>query len=694
MKVILAEKPSVARDIARYLKAQNKRDGYLEGNGCQVTWAYGHLVTLKEPHDYAPHMKKWALQTLPFIPEKFGLKTIDKEYTQKQFRVISALFQKAEEIICATDAGREGELIFRYILALSGCLKKPFRRLWLNSLTQEAIAKGFSELKPGKNYDFLYHAARCRSQADWIIGLNATRNYTIRFGQGQILWSIGRVQTPVLSLIVSRDEEIELFEASPFWELRSKYREAIFKYRGKNFKDIGAAQKMLEKVKSHSLSITNIKAKEEKENSPLLYDLTDLQRDMNRRFSYSAAKTLEIAQKLYEGKYITYPRTDSRYLSSSLKKDIPKVLHRVASIHSGVNSLDLKKLAFSSRIVNDKKVTDHHAIIPTGNLPSSLALPEQNVFQAIVTRLIAVFYPPCLKKVTQVDAQINEASFQTKGVVIAQAGWTDLYPKKTTSSKKDKKEDTPPTLPAFEKGEQGPQEAFLKEGKTSPPKAYTENMLLAAMEGAGKLVEDESLKEALKERGLGTPATRASIIETLISRGYIHRHKKNLRTTNAGRYLISLVHNENLKSAELTGHWEHKLKEIESGKYPASSFMKEIEQFVTQLINDSFTSTVNHREWGSCPLCEKPIIQGKKGYGCSGWKEGCSFVLWPEYQGVNISKGQIRELLQKHKTTQLIEIQQEKEKQKIFLILEKNGQIKGLPLENYKPKKAVMRKKP
>jgi DNA topoisomerase-3 len=647
MIVILTEKPSVAKDIAAHLNAKQRHDGYFEGNGFQVTWAFGHLIALQDPEEYDPLLKKWTLSTLPFIPSQFGLKVVDDKGVRKQFGVIKKLFKSASELICATDAGREGELIFRYILSMTECVQKPWKRLWLSSLTEEALQTAFKSLKPGDEYNNLYAAARCRSESDWIVGLNATRNFTVRYGGGKTLWSVGRVQTPVLAMIVNRDDEIRHFKSEPFWELFTKYREVVFKAKSDRFLKKEAAEDVLNTIKEHPFTIDKVSTKNENEHPPLLYDLTELQRDMNRKHGMTAADTLQIAQTLYEQKYITYPRSDSRYLTNDMKPQIIQTLAQLKKIKpSEIESLDLSQLPFSNRIINDKKVTDHHALIPTGNIPGVLPHQSQSVYDAIVTRLIAVFYPTCVKAVTTIEGSSNEKSFQAKGVRLVVPGWTVLYPKKS-EEKKEKPSEEAQELPLFEKGESGPHTPYITEGKTKPPAHYNENALLGAMETAGKMVEDEALKEALKEKGIGTPATRASIIETLIKRQYIQRSGKLLTATDMGRYLIAIIQDPNLKSPELTGEWESKLKEMEKGKYSPADFMQQIAQFTKSLIQDSDITRVNFDIYGNCPKCQSAIVKGKKGYGCSKWREGCNYVLWKQYKDIELNEGQIRCLLQK-----------------------------------------------
>lgn len=645
MKVIIAEKPSVARDIAKVLDIKASKKGYIEGRGCAVTWAFGHLVTLQEPGEYNPALKRWSLESLPFVPEEFKLKLISNRGVAEQFQIIKNLCEQAEEIVCATDAGREGELIFRYILALSGCEDKPIRRLWLNSLTPDAIRTAFKDLKDGHDYDPLYAAARCRSESDWIVGLNATRFYTVRHGRigggnDRVLWTIGRVQTPVLAMIVERDDTILQFRPQPFWELTTRYRDVTFKYTGKRFEKPDKAQALLEKITDQPFEITSIVAKKKKEQAAQLFDLTTLQRELNKLHGISAADTLTATQSLYEAKLVTYPRTDSRYLSEDMKPRIPKIFTQLKALRpEQITPIDITKLPFSKRIINDKKVTDHHAIIPTGMIPRRFGANEQLVYDAITTQFIAAFYPVCLKNITTVKGISNTVQFQAKGTQIVDPGWTVLFPKK-------KKATDGQTLPAFEKGETGSHEPSLREGKTIPPKHFSENSLLGAMEAAGKFVEDDSLREALKERGIGTPATRAAIIETLLRRNYIRREKKQLRCTDMGRCLIALIKDPLLKSPEMTGEWEEKLKQIERNELNPNEFMKGIGTYIGEMIKNSTSRQLDTSRWGKCPLCEKEVIKGNKAYGCSDWKNGCPFVLEPDCKGTILTARQIQMLLQ------------------------------------------------
>lgn len=675
MKVVITEKPSVARDIAKVLKITEKKNGWIEGRGCAVTWAFGHLVTLLEPGEYDPDLKRWSLDTLPFVPDEFKLKLIENRGVDEQFAVIKRLCEEAEEIVCATDAGREGELIFRYILALAGCEEKPIRRLWLSSLTPDAIEEAFKTLKDGHEYDALYAAARCRSEADWIVGLNATRCHTVRHGRigggDRVLWSVGRVQTPVLAMIVERDDQIEQFRSQPFWELTTQYREVTFKYTGDRFQTLESAQPLLEKITGQPFEITGVSGRKKKEQPPQLFDLTTLQREVNKSHGLSAADTLAAAQNLYESKLLTYPRTDSRYLSADMKPRIPKVFQGLEKLYGEqIAPLDLNKLSFTKRIIDDKKVTDHHAIIPTGIQPGNLGRTEQIVYGAVVIQFIAAFSPECVKKITTVDGVSNEVEFQAKGTQILEPGWSILYPKKK------KKKDDEQVLPSFQKGESGEHQPDLREGKTKPPKAFTENSLLGAMEAAGKWVDDDTLREALKERGIGTPATRAAIIETLLRRNYIRREKKQIRATDMGRCLIALIQDPLLKSPEMTGEWEEKLKKIERSELDDKEFMGGICGYIGEVIGSARSGQFDTARIGNCPRCGKDIIKGRSAYGCSGWKEGCGFVLKPDYKNLSLTENQVQVLLQMRVLPYPVHIGEEPR----LLILSTQGDLMDLRL--------------
>ena len=674
MKVVLAEKPSVARDIARCLKLTGRKKGYYEGRGCAVTWALGHLVELEEPDHYNPGWKHWSLDGLPMIPDRFEVRPRGDKSAREQLEVIRTLFHQADELICATDAGREGELIFRYIQHWTGCADKPFRRLWINSLTDEAIARGFRELRDGHDFDRLYQAARCRSEADWIVGLNATRFFTVKYRRDRELWTVGRVQTPVLAMIVGRDLQIERFRPADYWELHTRYREIRFRHETGRMEKREAAEALLEKVRGHDLVITDVAKQTRTFPPPQLFDLTELQRELNRRFGMTATRTLNAAQALYEKKHLTYPRTDSRYLADDLKAELPGLFRALAAIRpEAIAALDLDRLRITRRIVDDSKVTDHHAIIPTDHVPAGLAGDEARAYDAVLTRFIAAFYPPCLKDITTVRAAANHEPFRTSGTVVADPGWQVLYPhlmreaaanqtgprKRMGAGEPDEADDGPDAdeanqvLPAFTPGERGPHQPEIKTLTTKPPKPYTEASLLQAMETAGRHVEDETLREALKEKGLGTPATRAAIIETLIHRNYIERNRKQLRATAAGRTLIGLVRDERLKSAELTGEWEAHLKQIEQGRYDPDAFRAEVVAHTRQIISQAGEAPHLRQDVGVCPRCGGRVIEGQKGYGCSRWKDGCEFVIWKDQFGVRLSPAQATELLAAGRTTRL-----------------------------------------
>ncbi|MGE3881302.1 MAG: DNA topoisomerase 3 [Planctomycetota bacterium] len=662
MKLLVAEKPSVARDLARFLGATSRGNGQLSGKDWVVTWAIGHLAELKPPDEYSPDLRRWQLDNLPFIPERFELRPTGDASARAQLEIVLELIRSADELVCATDAGREGELIFRYLLDLAGATERPFERLWLSSLTEEAIASAFRALRPSRDFENLHAAARSRAEADWIVGINGTRAHTVRHGRvGQgdrVLWSVGRVQTPVLALIAGRDDEIATFRAQSFFELRTVYRDVRFRFVGDRFTEREKAAEALAAITDHPFVVESVETKRERHPPPLLPDLTALQRDMNVRYGFSAAATLKIAQDLYEKKVLTYPRTDSRHLPLDMRDEIQRTLAALKSWNPGaVGRLDFAKLPIPRRVFDNDKVKDHHAIVPTGKLASGLSSEEQRVFDAVATRLVQAFLPDREEDVTVVLGQSQGWRFRARGVLVVEAGWSALEPetdkarrskpaaKKSEGDVPDDADDDRQELPSFQIGESGPHRPEIHEGSTKPPRAYTENTLLGAMETAGKLVDDEALREALKARGLGTPATRASILETLISRGYVRREKKNLRITDLGRYLVGIVADPMLKSAELTGEWEQKLTEIEAGRLLRDEFMQAIADYARQLVRDS--RRLDLSLLGPCPRCAAPIIEGRRAYGCSRWNEGCGYVLPKEYRGTSLTVRDARVLLQR-----------------------------------------------
>ncbi len=694
MKVVFAEKPSVGRDIARCIGKGRKCDGWIEGEGWAVTWAFGHLVQLKNPDGYDPALKRWSLASLPIVPDEFLLEPRSGSGVADQLQRVVDLFMKADEIICATDAGREGELIFRYVLSWAKCEEKPVRRLWLSSMTDDAIKRGFKEMKDGHAYDNLYSAARCRSEADWIVGLNGTRFFSVRYGRRGELWSVGRVQTPILAMIIARDREIERFRSLDYRELHTQYRGVDFKHQVGKIQEEAEAERLLQKVTGPELVITDIQEQKKSFRPPLLYDLTELQRDMNKRWGMTAKQTLAVTQTLYERKHLTYPRTDSRYLDSDTAKTVPKVLERLRSQQpAAIAALDLANISLTARIVNDAKVTDHHAIIPTPQPPQRpLGGDEGKVYDAVLMRFIAAFYPACIKSVTRVTATVAEEPFRASGTTIVDPGWQALFPKMLERKSKKKKkaggdagdeepdEDEDQTLPVFVAGEHGPHEPFLKLLKTKPPKAFTESSLLQMMETAGKLVDDEELQDALKEKGIGTPATRAAIIETLLTRGYIIRRRKNLVGTDHGRELIDIVADERLKSPELTGEWESRLKRIERGEYDGKAFMQQVVEHTRAIISQ--TTAINRvQRFGPCPSCDGSVIAGKRGFGCSRWEGGCTFVIWKEQFGYRLKAADLEGLLTDRKMPEAVLLQVEDTVSRYGrLVLKPDNSVTWLPL--------------
>lgn len=660
--VVVAEKPSVARDLARVLGATQRKEGCLEGNGWCVTWAIGHLVALKPPDAYDPALKRWSLERLPFVPERFELEPSGDDGTKRQLQIVADLCRSADELVCATDAGREGELIFRYILDWAGIAGRGHTRLWLSSMTDAAIRAAFAARKPGVDYDPLAAAARCRSEADWIVGLNATRAYTVRYGGGSVLWTVGRVQTPVLALIAARDDEIRTFDARPFWELRTRYRKVRFRFAGERFREAPPAEALLQQVQGQPFSIDKLDTRTESLPPPLLYDLTQLQRDMNQRHGLSAARTLEVAQELYERKLLTYPRTDSRHLPvgmvdtirqtlASLRAWNADALAQLAAWIAGAPEGERGPRARSKRVFDDEKVADHHAIVPTGAV-QDLGGEHALVFDAVARRLVQAFLGDRVQEVTTAHGSSASVPFRARGVVVQAPGWSALepeVPKKKARGKAaaddESDDDETQQLPAFSVGESGPHEPELHEGKTKPPRPYTENTLLLAMETAGRTIDDEALREAMRGRGLGTPATRASIVETLLSRRYLERDKKALRITDLGRYLVAIVADPLLKSAELTGEWEWRLGEIERGRGDRPTFVAGIVQQMRDLMQKGLSPAIPADGLGPCPRCQAPALEGREAFGCSRWKDGCEFRLPKVYRGHPFARPEVRELL-------------------------------------------------
>jgi DNA topoisomerase-3 len=579
MKVCIAEKPSVAREIARVLGAKNQRDGFYEGNDYRVTWTFGHLCTLKEPHDYTPDWKRWRIHSLPMVPAKFGIKLLSNQGVVKQFKTISKLVEEADEVINCGDAGQEGEVIQRWVLQKAGC-KCPVKRLWVSSLTEDALKEGFAKLLDAKEFDRLYAAGSMRAIGDWLLGINATRLYTLRYGQqGQVL-SIGRVQTPTLALIVERYKEIENFVPQPYWELKTTYKDVVFSATsGKFFKKEDALE-ALEIIKDKDFEITDFNRKKGKEAPPRLFDLTALQVECNKRFGFSADETLKLIQGLYEKKATTYPRVDTTFLSNDIYPKVPGILKGLKPYEALTAPLLDKKIRKSSKVFNDKKVTDHHAIIPTGQIPSNLSRNEKLVFDTVARRFIAAFWPDSTISTTTVEGKVDRVKFKTSGKQIVDPGWREVY-KRDSAAKKTGDDNV---LPDFEKGEGGPHKPDLQEKETQPPKPYTEASLLRAMETAGKQVDDEELRDLMKENGIGRPSTRAAIIETLFKRRYITKSRKSLAPTITGIQLIDSVKNDLLKSVELTGMWEKKLRDIEHGDYDVHAFMEEMKVMVNEVV--------------------------------------------------------------------------------------------------------------
>lgn len=668
MIVCIAEKPSVARDIARILGATASRDGYMEGNGYQVTWTFGHLCELKEPNDYEQNWRYWTLAALPMIPHRFGLKLIPDRGIEKQFQTISQLYANADEIINCGDAGQEGELIQRWVMQMAK-VKCPVKRLWISSMTDEAIKEGFANLKEEKQYNRLYLAGLSRAIGDWLLGMNCTRLYTLMYGQNHQVLSIGRVQTPTLALIVNRQKEIDNFKPEPYWVLSTIYRDTLFTATSGKFTSEEEGKKAFALIDGKPFVITSVQKKQGKEPPKQLYDLTSLQVDLNRKYGFSAEMSLNLIQGLYEKKLTTYPRVDTQYLSDDIYPKCPTILNGVSQYMEAGRKpyLDIiktlagfsKKLPKSKRVFDTSKVTDHHAIIPTGQVPNGLTDVEKKVYDLIARRFIAVFYPDCKFATTSVTGKVDKIEFKTSGKEILDPGWRAVYTKEEQRQDDGKNAADDKLLPTFVKEESGPHKPTLTKKMTVPPKHYTEASLLRAMETAGKLVDDEELSAAMKENGIGRPSSRAGIIETLFKRHYIRRERKNLVATPTGIQLIDTIHEKLLTSVELTGIWEKKLREIEQNKYDAATFINELKEQVTRIVSDVLHDNSGQlivdseekdakseekkgksdkkvgqakkgklkvKEGDVCPKCGKGrILKGKTAYGCSRWKEGCDF---------------------------------------------------------------------
>lgn len=668
MKVCIAEKPSVAKDIAEVIGARQRKDGYWEGNGYQVTWTFGHFCTLKEPHDYTEQWRFWRLEDLPMIPASFGIKLIDNAGAQKQFKIIEGLVQQGEEVINCGDAGQEGELIQRWVLLKAKCTA-PVKRLWISSLTEQAIRDGFEHLKASEQYDNLYAAGSARAIGDWLLGMNATRLFTKKFAQGKTVLSIGRVQTPTLAMIVQRQKEINAFVSEEYWELKTVYRDVEFTAAIDRIKILERADKGLAYLKEHPFEITSFERKEGKEGNPRLFDLTALQVEANKKYGYTADETLRHIQNLYEKKLVTYPRVDTTYLSEDLHPKIAGILRDLtpyAALTAPVLEKPIPKL---KSVFDDKKVTDHHAIIPTGMYPEQLHLDEKRIYDLVARRFIAAFYPECKIANTTVLGKVGQVPFKVTGKQILEPGWKLVYANDTTKKEGEEEEKI---LPVFEAGESGPHTPKIHHGKTTPPKPFTEATLLRAMETAGKQVEDEEMRELLKDNGIGRPSTRANIIETLFRRKYIEKKKKNIFATQTGMDLIDTIQSELLKSPGLTGQWERKLRLIEKGEYALETFKQELVQMVVDLTQEVKTASyktitiapeaqpkevkppkqpsAKAPESLTCPKCKAHLLKkGNTAWGCANFT-ACGFKIPFEVSGKKLTDKQFTDLVQKGKT--------------------------------------------
>ena len=670
MKVCIAEKPSVAREIAEVLGATVKKNGYIEGNGYQVTWTYGHLCTLKEPHEYTPAWRSWNMSSLPMIPPRFGIKLIESDSYKQQFSIIEGLMQNADEVINCGDAGQEGELIQRWVMQKAGC-KCPVYRLWISSLTEDAIREGFSKLKDQSEFTPLYEAGLSRAIGDWLLGMNATRLYTIKYGQNKQVLSIGRVQTPTLALIVNRQNEIDNFTPEPFWELKTIYRDTTFSSTKGKFTKKEEGEAFLETVQTSDFHVTDVTKKKGKEYAPRLFDLTSLQVECNKKFAFTADETLKLIQSLYEKKVTTYPRVDTTFLSEDIYPKVPNILKGLAGYEELTATLSGAKIPKSKKVFDNAKVTDHHAIIPTGVPARTLNENEKRVYDLVTRRFIAAFYPDCEISTTTVMGKVDKVDFKVSGKQILAPGWRVVFGTEQKDTDAQEADDENGVLPDFIVGESGPHKPVLGEKWTQPPKLYTEATLLRAMETAGKLVDNDELRDALKENGIGRPSTRAAIIETLFKRNYIRKERKNLLPTATGRELIGTINEELLKSAELTGLWEKKLRQIERGQYEARQFLEELKQMLRSIVGNVFADTNARRITIEeaieektkkkkekketkkkkpaklvCPNCGKgTILRGKTAYGCSEYKLGCTFRLDYTTYGEGLTDEQLAEII-------------------------------------------------
>ncbi len=674
MRLCITEKPSVARDIAQILGARDRHDGYFEGDGWRVTWTFGHLCCLFEPDDYKSEWKKWALSMLPMLPEKYDIKLIDDAGYKHQFEVIEHLISEADEVVNCGDAGQEGELIQRWVMKKAGT-SCPVKRLWISSLTDESIKEGFHSLKPQADYDRLFQAGMCRAIGDWILGMNATRLYTLKYaGRGQVL-SIGRVQTPTLALIVKRQREIEQFVPTDSWELHTRYRDVDFTYTGDRFDKPEPGEATVARISAAPFTITSITKKKGRESAPRLFDLTSLQVECNKRFSWTAEQTLRLIQSLYEKKLTTYPRVDTTYLSDDMHPKIAPTLRMMAPYASLTAPVLAKPIPKSKKIFDNAKVTDHHAIIPTGQAPNGLDGDERKLYHLIAMRFIGVFYPDCEFESTTVTGIADDCEFRATGKVIVSPGWRSLQGGKNDNNESKQDEGDNAVLPVFTQGESGPHEPFLAKKTSQPPKYYTEGTLLRAMETAGRTVDDDELRDALKENGIGRPSTRANIIETLFKRRYIARERKNIVATEAGITLIDTIQEELLKSAKLTGLWENKLRRIERGDYSPGLFIHEISQLMREIVTKVLSDNTSVRieaarqeepkpakkttkprtrttklEQIECPVCGSGhIIKGRSAYGCSRYADGCTFRLPFDECAGDATPAQVKKYIAKKK---------------------------------------------